>query len=365
MITISLCMIVKNEEQVLGRCLESVKAAVDEIILVDTGSTDRTKEIGAEFGAQLYDFEWIDDFSAARNASFSKATKDYILWLDADDVLSPSDQKKLLALKESLDPAVTVVMMKYHTAFHADGTPSFTYYRERLIKNHMGYRWDGEIHEAITPSGNILYSDISVMHKKAGPGDPERNLRIFEGMRKSGKQLSPRHRFYYARELFYHARYQEAIAEFTAFLDSKQGWIENCIDACKLLSYCYASLGDRENQLRALLRSLEYDLPRAELCCEVGQYFMEFSRYKEAIFWYEIAVSREKNEKSGAFIQPDCYDYIPYLQLCVCWDRMGDHEKAASYNELAGAIKPNSEAVAYNRNYFQSLFSTAEEMREE
>ena len=76
MATVSLCMIVRNEEDVLGRCLESVKDIVDEIIIVDTGSTDRTKEIAGRFTNTVYDFPWIDDFSAARNFSFSKATID-------------------------------------------------------------------------------------------------------------------------------------------------------------------------------------------------------------------------------------------------------------------------------------------------
>ena len=74
MATISLCMIVKNEEQVLARCLDSVADLMDEIIIVDTGSTDRTKEIAARYTDQIYDFAWIGDFSAARNFSFSKAT---------------------------------------------------------------------------------------------------------------------------------------------------------------------------------------------------------------------------------------------------------------------------------------------------
>ena len=78
MITISLCMIVKNEERILARCLDSVKDLVDEIIIVDTGSADATKRIAAEYTDKIYDFTWIDDFSAARNFAFSKASKEYI-----------------------------------------------------------------------------------------------------------------------------------------------------------------------------------------------------------------------------------------------------------------------------------------------
>ena len=87
MVTLSLCMIVRDEEDVLGRCLESVKDLADEIIIVDTGSSDRTKEIAAYYTDRIYDFEWCDDFSAARNFAFSKGTKDFLMWLDADDVI--------------------------------------------------------------------------------------------------------------------------------------------------------------------------------------------------------------------------------------------------------------------------------------
>ena len=78
MISISLCMIIKNEGKVLSRCLDSIKDLVDEIIIIDTGSTDNTKTIASNYTDKIYDFEWNDNFSAARNYSFSKATKDYI-----------------------------------------------------------------------------------------------------------------------------------------------------------------------------------------------------------------------------------------------------------------------------------------------
>ena len=105
MVSVSLCMIVKNEEDVLERCLKSAADLVDEIIIVDTGSTDRTKEIAARFTGKLFDFPWRDDFSAARNESFSHASMDYCLWLDADDVLLEEDRKAFLALKEKIGRA--------------------------------------------------------------------------------------------------------------------------------------------------------------------------------------------------------------------------------------------------------------------
>lgn len=85
MATISLCMIVKNESAVLARCLDSIADLMDEIIIVDTGSTDNTKEIAAQYTSRIYDFKWTSDFSAARNFSFSKATMEYIYTADADE----------------------------------------------------------------------------------------------------------------------------------------------------------------------------------------------------------------------------------------------------------------------------------------
>ena len=86
MITISVCMIVKNEERVLARCLDSLSGLADEIIIVDTGSDDKTKEIALSYTDHVYDFVWVDDFSAARNYSFSKAAMVYIYVADADEV---------------------------------------------------------------------------------------------------------------------------------------------------------------------------------------------------------------------------------------------------------------------------------------
>ena len=352
MASVSLCMIVKNEEEVLARCLESVQEIVDEIIVVDTGSTDNTREIAERYTQQVYDFAWKDDFAAARNFSFSKAHGDYCLWLDADDVIEPEDQEKLRQLKSTLSPEVDMVMMPYHIAFDEKGIPTFSYYRERMIRREKGFRWQGRVHEVIPPAGNLLYSDAAVSHRKIGPGDPDRNLRIFERMLREKGALEPRHQFYYARELLYHQRYQEAIREFTDFLDGGRGWIENNIDACRQLAQCYGATGERQQILPALFRSFFYGAPRAETCCDIGAYFMEQGDYTTAIFWYELAASRPRDDTSGAFVLPDCYGFIPYLQLCVCYHQLGYREEAIRYNELAGKIHPDAPAVLHNREYF-------------
>ena len=177
--TISLCMIVKNEEMHITRCLKSVADLVDEIIVVDTGSEDRTVEIVSQYTAKIYSYPWQEDFSDARNYSFSKASMDFCMWMDADDVLEETEKDKFLHLKQTLSSDVDIVMMKYNTAFDEDGKPSFSYFRERWIKNCSEYRWVGAVHEVIPPSGNIVYSDIAVSHKKRNAGDPDRNLNIY------------------------------------------------------------------------------------------------------------------------------------------------------------------------------------------
>ena len=130
MASVSLCMIVRDEEDVLRRCLASAAEAVDEIIIVDTGSADRTKEIAAEFTDKIYDFVWRDDFAAARNFDLTKGSGAYLMWLDADDVLPAPDAEKLLAFKAELDSCpCDVIMMPYDTAFDENGVPVFSYYR--------------------------------------------------------------------------------------------------------------------------------------------------------------------------------------------------------------------------------------------
>jgi GT2 family glycosyltransferase len=99
---VSLTMIVRDEQQNLPRCLESVRGLFDEIVVVDTGSVDRTKEIARSFGAKVFDFVWVDDFAAARNEALKHATGDYAFWLDADDVVEPAEREKLRALLDGL-----------------------------------------------------------------------------------------------------------------------------------------------------------------------------------------------------------------------------------------------------------------------
>ena len=169
MITISLCMIVKNEEKNLERCLKSYAPLMDEIIVVDTGSTDRTKEIAARFTDKIYDFKWVDDFSAARNFSFEKATCDYIFSADADEVLDEENRAQFSILKQVLDEEIEIVQMYYGNQLSQNSIYNFDKeYRPKLYKRLRKFMWQEPIHEAVRLEPVVFDSEIVIWHKPHG-----------------------------------------------------------------------------------------------------------------------------------------------------------------------------------------------------
>lgn len=353
--TISLCMIVKNEENTLAKCLRSIQNAVDEIIIVDTGSTDNTKKIAREFTDKVFDFEWINDFSAARNYAYSKGTKDYLMWLDADDVVAKIECKKIIKLKKELSDDTDMVTMKYNIYFDEDGNPTITSLRERLTRREKGYLWIDPVHECIPLSGKIYNADISIDHRKEKQEEVStRNLDIYFALEKSKKEFSPRQLYYFARELKDHQQYKKAIEYYNRFLDSKRGWAEDNINACRDLAVCYQKQGQEEQTLKLLLQSFEYDSPRAEVLCDIAYQYKNKGDYGRALKWFEIAANVKKPE-TFCFMSADYWNYIPYLEQCVCYSNLGNTEKAIEYNEKAAEYKPNSLAVKLNREYFSGL----------
>ena len=175
-VRISLTMIVRNEENNLPHCLESVRGVFDEIVVVDTGSTDRTREIAREFGARVFEFAWIDDFAAARNAALSHATGDYAFWLDADDVLEVRQRENLRRLLDGLRPddeAAYVVRCACDPEPRGGGQTVVDHIR--LFPLRQDVRWTYRVHEQILPAlrrANIpvRWSDVTVRH--TGYTDP-------------------------------------------------------------------------------------------------------------------------------------------------------------------------------------------------
>ena len=160
--TISLCMIVKNEEENLPRCLYSIKDYVDEIIIVDTGSTDRTIEIANDFGAKVFIHPWEGNFSKARNYSLKYATCDWILILDADHELEKADAHKL---SETIkDKEANYVFFRVYDTYKESKNLA-VYDFGLLFRNHLGFHYSGIVHNAlITTDAIIKKSNIRIYH---------------------------------------------------------------------------------------------------------------------------------------------------------------------------------------------------------
>jgi glycosyltransferase involved in cell wall biosynthesis len=192
--SVSLTMIVRDEEKNLPKCLESVRGLFDEIVVIDTGSHDRTAEIARSFGARVFDFPWIDDFAAARNEALERATGDYAFWLDADDVVDPPEREKLRALLVGLGRLPGRALSAHAEASTAraeprppeeglaayvvrcacdpapDGTGGETIVDHiRLFPLRSGVRWTYRVHEQILPSLRrakipVRWTDLTVRH---------------------------------------------------------------------------------------------------------------------------------------------------------------------------------------------------------
>ncbi|OIJ18520.1 glycosyl transferase [Anaerobacillus alkalidiazotrophicus] len=355
MITISLCMIVKDEEATLWNCLNSAKDIADEMIIVDTGSTDRSKEIAKEFTDKIYDFEWVGDFAAARNYSFSHATMEYILWLDADDVLLPEDQQKLLELKNTLDPSIDSVSMIYNYGFDKYGNVTLSFRRNRLVKRSKNFQWYGDCHVYLQVNGEILDTDICVSHKRIHHSSG-RNLAIYEKRIAKGDVFSPRDYYYYAKELMENGFHEKAIENFNIFLNMKGGWREDKIAACGKLGDCYGKIGDVKKQKEAIFKSFEYDSPRPEICCRLGNLLKKDRNYKAAKFWYELATKYERPKDNWGFFNEAYTTWIPHLNLCVCYYYLGNYEKAYEHNEIAREYRPQDKSILYNKQLIENKF---------
>ena len=187
MSTLSLCMIVKDEESNIRRCLESIKSIADEIIIVDTGSSDKTKDICSEFTDRIYDYEWNDNFADARNFSIQKASSDWILWMDADEELyitSISRLKEYLDMEELAFYSIKMLHI-FETAPEYDKR-LYISYNYRLFRNRLHFKFEGAIHEKLLLEEQTeeapICACIEILHygysEKSAPKKANRNLKL-------------------------------------------------------------------------------------------------------------------------------------------------------------------------------------------
>ena len=353
--SLSLCMIVKDEGKTLERCLNSVKSFINEIIIVDTGSKDNTVEIAKKFNAKIYKFKWIDDFSAARNFAFSKATSDYIMWLDGDDFINEDDIKKIENLLSNMDSSYDYISAEYILARNSEGKVSTSLRRNRIVKRQSAFLWVGNVHEYLAVYGKGLEGNFSIEHGKVKEYT-DRNLQIFKTMEKNNKKFTPRDIYYYANELFDNGYYKESINQYNKFIDTKEGWIEDIKGAYLKIIRALNLINEKDKIVDVAFESLKIDTPTAEIACSLGEYYFEKENYNQAAFWYRVALDSRPSSLNMSLTNSDYYTWIPSLQLTVCYYNLGNLKCSYFFNELAASFDGDKEKIEYNREIFKRDF---------
>lgn len=339
MITISLCMIVKNEEAVLARCLDSLKEIADEIIIVDTGSTDRTKEIAAAYTDCIYDYQWEDDFSKARNFSFSKATKDYIYSADADEVIDKENQKKFLQLKRVLLPEIEIVQMLYCNQKQYNTTYNFDKeYRPKLYKRFREFVWQNPIHERIRTEPLIYDSEIEICHMPTS-SHGKRDFTIFQKMFKQGIMIGRHLHNMYARELFIAGEKDDFIQAKEFFLVSIQQEgrsIDEIKESACVLSHIFRLQQDTVSFFQYVMKDIVTE-PSSEACYELGMFYFEQEQMEEASNWFYNAHYETKSILDIRYQEifskeklRECYQWLEKK-----YRQQGNIEKASDYIRLS------------------------------
>lgn len=332
MITISVCMIVKNEEGQLRACLDSLKPIADEIVIVDTGSTDSTKAIAREYTDLVYDFEWIDDFAAARNFAFSKATKEYIYTADADEVIDADNQRLFLRVKEFLPPETEIVQMHYLNLMEENTVySSKRELRPKLYKRLRTFEWINPIHETVRLDPAVYNSDIEIQHLAKG-NHVKRDLATFGKALARGMRLDKTLHSMYAKELFTAGEIcdlEAAIPFFEGSLNDPTRSDDEHREARCVLARAYRVSGRIPDFVRLCLREVISD-PCAEMCAEAGKYFYDSGNFSEALCWLNDAIFEA---------QPVITILVGgkenLLLLADCYKKTGDLENAAKYRDMA------------------------------
>lgn len=330
MITISLCMIVKNEEKILKRCLDSVADLVDEIVIVDTGSADSTKQIAAEYTQQVYDYVWRDDFSAARNFAFSKATKEYIYSADADEVLDAENRKRFLQLKATLLPEVEIVQMKYANQLQFSTVYNYDEeYRPKLFKRLRGFVWEAPIHETVRLIPVVYDSDIVICHlpEESHAG---RDLANFYRHCQEGYRLPKRLHTMYARELLMAGEKEDffrASDFFTASAADGTRDSDEIAEACCVVAHA-ARLSGNTVQFFKYTSKVLAEEANSEICFEMGCFYESVGDFEEAAVWYYNAVYETQPILNLHAAGCDSLD-----GLIRCYEALGNPAQAEVYRE--------------------------------
>jgi tetratricopeptide (TPR) repeat protein len=346
--TVSVCMIVKNEEHNLARCLRSVQKAADEIIVVDTGSADRTVEVAKSLDATVEYFKWCDDFAAARNYALSHATSDWILIMDADDEMDAGGDVSLRTFLNEPRPEVSICSLR--TRVPCPGGLETFIEHPRLFRNHIGLHYVNGVHEQLAyPDGSLtvpeLATGISVYHHGYLDSSEdmqergERNFRILhaELEHKPDDALT---NFFMGKEFRSHKRFEEAVPYLkravelmtdqpTSFLRMK---------AFSHLAECLVAAGRVEEGEDLYYEALQYYPDNPELLFGLGEAKRLRGQEDQALLAYEAAT---KGCFGNRLASQDfaCRDLKPRLRMAEIALLQGRLEEAEAQWQITYAIR--------------------------
>jgi hypothetical protein len=349
--TLSLAMIVKDEQATIRGVLGDVAGFCDELVVVDTGSSDDTVRTAEQAGARVAHYPWHDDFAAARNFAFDQCGSDWILWLDADDRIPPDVQPLFATAKDTLlTDAIDAVLVPYR--LFGPKTPQclMTYERERLIRRVAGLRWSGAVHEAIAvPTGRFAHAPgLRVEHRPQDDGEvSDRNIRILERVMSEGDR-SPRTLFYYANELRDHGRHADAVAIYREYLTvSELPW--EAYDAQIRLSQCLQALGDTAGFLEHAAAAVTVDSSRAEAYMLLGLEHYAAGRWAQAVPLFLAATAATR--PVWGFSDDSYYGHLPWDYLGVCYHNVGMQREALEATLRALPNSPDQERLRANLRF--------------
>lgn len=340
--TLSVTIICKDEQANLARLLPSLGFA-DQIVVVDTGSSDQSVTVARQY-ADVYFYKWNNDFSKARNYAISKATSEYVMWLDCDDDLPFATIDTLRRWLADDKQKHDFIYLKYRMGENSQ----FWFWRERIIRRCPECRFKGFIHEAICPFGQTRYLDCDVVHT-SNADHSARNLAIYRDAIKQRKRFTMRDKFYYARTLTENGLSSDALPIFRQVAQSSKTYIVDRVSAYKSLARIYLKQNEFALAAKILSNSAALLPPDAETCCLFGDTYYCSLNYFHAALWYELAL---QTRVQVGFVNDYYKKLYPLIQLSVCWWRQGDVSKARYYHKLAKACDPTNAVVLNNDKWF-------------
>jgi glycosyltransferase involved in cell wall biosynthesis len=333
---LSVCMIVKNEEANIAGALAGFTSFADEIIVVDTGSSDNTKEIAAGFTSKIYDFEWIDDFSAARNFAASKAAKGYQLWVDADDRIPPEARGHIGSLKSYFDGR-KAFYFRLETLL--PNAPASTCMQLRCIPVRGDVRFEGRVHEQIFPSAiraglELVTTDIVVRHLgyttvEVQTAKALRNLAIMEKEKAEGRDDGALN-FFLAMTYGPLGKHEEAARSMEAALRhfEKERFNNHLVPEGRLfLAKLAFEMKDREKCLRYLARARDLTDGNPHHNFEMGIICQRMGRHHEALEFFG-KVSRKQYAPSLFPTKPPPSDSELLLHMAYSFHCISDYQNA-------------------------------------